>query len=275
MEKTCTYCGGLLSGSETSCPHCGAPTADRSDKSRKPQTIEELISFSQAHNLPLEKMRFFLGQDYPSPKAFGIFRDADGSFVVYKNKADGTRAIRYRGPDEAHAVNEIYLKMKEEISKQRSYQAAKRGGFRSASQSRFGGGQSGKPMAKILKWIFVIVIVVILFAVSFGRGKNRNGYYRYRNGYYYNQNDSWYYYQGSEWIPMIVDSELDENYEDYYTSDDYDNSYGVQDFADSDYYSPGSYDRDDNDWNDDWDDDDWDWDDGDDWDDIGDWDDDW
>lgn len=57
-------------------------------------------------------MRFYIGEDFKEPKAFGVFKDTDGNFVVYKNKADGSRAIRYRGPDETHAVNEIYQKMR-------------------------------------------------------------------------------------------------------------------------------------------------------------------
>ena len=53
--------------------------------------------------------------DVLQPKAFGIYKDSDGNFVVYKNKGDGTRAERYRGKDEAYAVNEIYQKLRSEI----------------------------------------------------------------------------------------------------------------------------------------------------------------
>lgn len=53
--------------------------------------------------------------DFRQPKAFGIYKDSDGNFVVYKNKGDGTRAERYRGKDEAYAVNEIYQKLRSEI----------------------------------------------------------------------------------------------------------------------------------------------------------------
>ena len=80
-----------------------------------PKTIEELKAFAKAKNLPLEEMRFFIGVDYKEPKGFGIYEDQDGNFIVYKNKGDGTRAERYRGKDEAYAVNEIYQKMKTEV----------------------------------------------------------------------------------------------------------------------------------------------------------------
>lgn len=63
--------------------------------------------------------RFFIGEDYKEPKAFGIYQDGN-RFIVYKNKADGSRAIRYDGLDEAYAVNEIYLKLKEEIANQKA-----------------------------------------------------------------------------------------------------------------------------------------------------------
>ncbi len=76
------------------------------------KTIEDLCGWYNAHNLPpYETTRFFIGVDYKKPRAFGIYRDGN-EFVVYKNKDNGERAVRYKGPDEAYAVNEIYLKLK-------------------------------------------------------------------------------------------------------------------------------------------------------------------
>ena len=63
--------------------------------------------------MPLLRMRFFVGEDFKEPKAFGIYQDGD-DFVVYKNKANGQRAVRYRGPDEAYAVSELFQKLLEE-----------------------------------------------------------------------------------------------------------------------------------------------------------------
>jgi len=37
------------------------------------------------------------------PKTIGIYKDEKGEFVVYKNKANGVRSVRYKGPDEAIA----------------------------------------------------------------------------------------------------------------------------------------------------------------------------
>ena len=59
----------------------------------KPKTVSELLEFCSFHKMPLRQMRFFIGEDYPEPKAFGLFQAADGDYVVYKNKDDGSRAI--------------------------------------------------------------------------------------------------------------------------------------------------------------------------------------
>ncbi len=85
-----------------------------SEKYKKPATIEELKAFCEEKQMPLEKMRFFIGEDYSGPKAYGIYRADDGDFVVYKNKSDGSRAVRYKGPHEDIAVNELYEKLKAE-----------------------------------------------------------------------------------------------------------------------------------------------------------------
>lgn len=106
------------------CPYCGASnnsikrTADGT-----PKTIAELAKWYEDRHLPpYEITRFFIGIDYRQPRAFGIYQ-AGNEFIVYKNKADGTRAVRYQGTDEAYAVNELYLKLKDEIFKSKSASA--------------------------------------------------------------------------------------------------------------------------------------------------------
>ncbi len=86
-----------------------------------PQTIEELKLWYAEHNLPPEETtRFFIGKDIKEPKAFGVYFDEkSGNYTVYKNKSTGERAVRYEGKDEAYAVNELYLKLKEEIQNQK------------------------------------------------------------------------------------------------------------------------------------------------------------
>lgn len=87
MKRKCDYCGGFIDDTDEVCPHCGGVN-DHVMRSADgvPKTIEELKAFCRAKNLPLEKMRFYIGEDFRQPKAFGIYKDGDGDFVVYKNK---------------------------------------------------------------------------------------------------------------------------------------------------------------------------------------------
>ena len=110
----CPFCDGVLRSDEKTCPHCGAINAsyieDTPRTIHKPRTIDELKEYCAERGMPLLRMRFFIGEDYKEPKAFGIYRDGK-NFVVYKNKADGSRAVRYQGPNEAHAVDELFQKL--------------------------------------------------------------------------------------------------------------------------------------------------------------------
>lgn len=283
----CEYCDHYLSDTEERCPNCGAPNPKlKRNAVHIPQTLEELQEFAKEHNLPLEKMHFYLGEDYKEPKAFGIYKDEEsGNFVVYKNKADGTRAIRYEGKDEAYAVNEIYQKMKAEIIEERQYSAdhpVNKGGSGKQPKKQ----NPGKVLAKIFGIVFAVqflfVIITSLIALIAGRNSKDTGYYRYNDTLYYQRNGSWYYYDDNydDWYSTTIDDELSEHYEDYYESYSYDDSYGASDYKYSDSYYDNYYDTDNN-WDDDWDDDDWDYDSGSDWDsgwDSGydsDWDSDW
>ena len=334
-KKTCPACGAPVSPGDEFCGFCGAliprnkavgqteqasaaavqaaPAAEGVREKRRvqtPQTVEELLAFCERHELPLSKMRFFIGLDYPGAKAYGIFKDKNGDFVVYKNKADGSRAVRYRGPDEAYAVNELFQKLKDEASGQRARVAAARTPGYPAS-SAHGTNPYNHPdemrasrrPRKRKTNALLIGIIAAAAAITIGRtvaavnkpaSSPSTGYYQYNNNYYYYQNDDWYLYNGfGDWYPIYsVDDELLNNYGDYYTSYSYDDDYGVQSFSDSSYYDDysgsSSYSSDwdsgsDSDWDSgwDWDDDDdwdsssdWDWDS--DWDsDFGDWDSDW
>lgn len=127
MQVQCEYCNSWINDTDEQCPNCGAANSKLTRVAKQtPTTIEELKSWYRARNLPpYETTRFFIGQNYTGPKAFGIYQDGN-NFVVYKNKADGSRAIRYKGKDEAYAVNELYLRLKEEILNQKSMNISKR-----------------------------------------------------------------------------------------------------------------------------------------------------
>lgn len=85
------------------------------------ESYEELKKIFEDFHIDSEKTRFYIGQDYTEPKAFVIYQDDMGDFVVYKMKADGTRALRYKGDNEAFAVNEYYQKFLEEVRKRPAF----------------------------------------------------------------------------------------------------------------------------------------------------------
>lgn len=288
MKKTCDYCGNYLSETDENCPCCGAPNPNlKRTGEGVPATIEELKAFCERHHLPLEDMRFFIGEDCREARAFGIYQDEEGLFVVYKNKADGTRAVRYRGKDEAYAVNELYQKLQSEILSQRQHQAAARDRQRSApppQETYFTRKKEEAQKRKTWRIFGIALLIFIVGGILWSGGLPDKGYYTYNGGYYYSDMDHWYSYDEADgaWYLTDVDDELDDHYRDYFDGEDYDGYYGYSDWADSEYasdYDSGwdsSYGDDDSDWDSDWDDDDWDWDSGSDWDSgYTDWDSDW
>ena len=299
MKVKCEYCDNFIDDTEEVCSFCGAPNAHMVRSGiGVPKTIEELRAFAESKNLPLRQMRFFLGEDIREPRAFGIYKDEGGNCIVYKNKSDGTRVIRYRGEDEAYAVNELYQKMRTEVTEQK----AKRGIYptqRSAA-APFGASSARTAESPRAKRKRILALVLALVMAAFFVAAivlPDNGYYYYENTYYYVEDvgDSWYIYDEvtETWSPCakvkeiarhwrdykIADAEgqssqssttyVDTYYSPYYSySYDYDNDYSYSDSWDS----SDSYDS----WDDDWDDDDWDWDADYDWDSsYTDWDSDW
>ena len=114
----CTFCDNLMRETDLNCPFCGTPHDPSGGSAPSaPQTMYELRMFADTVGISLERLHFHLGEDYKGRCAFGMYRDEKtGNFVVYKNKDNGKRAIRYEGPDEAYAVNELYQKLKERIA---------------------------------------------------------------------------------------------------------------------------------------------------------------
>lgn len=250
MKIKCSYCGSLISDTDEVCPNCGAPNEGVTRAAEGvPKTIEELKRFCASHNMPLEKMRFFIGVDYKEPKAFGIYKDENGDFVVYKNKADGTRAIRYQGKDEVYAVNEIYQKLKSEVLLRKEKNSGSKNIISSPKPRR------KKPD---FSWLIVLLVVGLIvggavFAVLNDHSPS-SGYYTYDDSYYYYDNSSWYYYDpyGGWSHAYDVDSELSNNSSSYYDGKNYSSDYGASDFSDSQYYNSSDS------WDNDWDSNDWD-----------------
>ena len=133
----CPFCGAVVTSEEKNCPNCGGENPnyirDQLQQIIRPKTLSELKEYCAERGMPLLRMRFFIGVNIQEPRAFGIYQEG-GRFIVYKNKSDGSRAVRYNGPDEAYAVNEIYTKLIDECHNRGIY--PDQPGRSAAAQSR-------------------------------------------------------------------------------------------------------------------------------------------
>ena len=277
MLIKCSYCDNFINDTEENCPHCGAPNEGvKRTAGGVPHTIEELKAFVASNNIPVDKFCFHIGDNYQGPKAFGIYKDeVTGNFVVYKNKTDGSRAVRYEGSDEAYAVNEIYQKLKEQVNDYRSYRMD-RGG--SGNQSSAPAGNSNRPHRKIPILAIIIVIFVSVYLLNqlrFALLRYQYRNYAYEtptyNEYHYDYNgipymfsdatDTWYGYDDEGYAyETTPPDDLIENADEYFDYiDDYNSSTIDSDWDNDDDYSWNWNDDDDSSWSWNNNDDDWSW----------------
>ena len=211
MKIQCSYCGNMINDTDEKCPNCGAPNVNvKRTYSGQPQTIEALKQWYSDRGLPpYETTRFFIGQDYRKPRAFGIYKDEkSGNFIVYKNKDNGQRAVRYEGTDEAYAVNELFQRLKQEIIEQKrnnlnnNNASSNTRSFGGENSSKSNSSKLGKTLITFFAGIFILIAAVIPFVknlvteVSDGLGPNK-GYYDYCGDiYYYSYED----YNGNYWF---------------------------------------------------------------------------
>ena len=272
MSDRCPHCGAMILPTEQCCPQCGKPLGDRAASAiagengseeawqpgTVPATIGQLQSFCDYNGMPLEKMRFFVGMDYQQPRAFGIYRDGD-QFVVYKNKADGSRAVRYHGPDEAFAVHELYQKLLDECHRRNIWPDGK-------PQKLVEKEKKAKRRAILLIVAFVALFALAAFFVirADRKAHAHDGYYRFDGaGLYYLYGDTWYY--DDDYNDWVVWGDIGyPDYADYYLGASYDSGWGYTDFEQSNTWeqiqeehrtSSGDYDSwdaGDTDWDSDW-----------------------
>lgn len=272
MKRKCEYCSGYVKDSDERCPSCGAQNKNHARNAGDvPRTIEELKQFCIDHDMPARDMRFFIGEDYRKPKAFGIYKDGN-TVILYKNKADGERVVRYEGDDEAYAVNELFMRLKEEMANQIakgnvvhkkaaeavcSSAATPKRNFR-ASARRFYRANNDILIGIVLNALFFVLIAVVLsiFLHECGNGTSsktntsfqEEEYRRHepetkpteKNG---NDDEDWFFYYG---MPQNYNAGYDYDYDyDYSPGYSYDYDYDDYDFGgyDSDYgYSYDTYD---------------------------------
>lgn len=178
----CPYCGATVRSNEKNCPECGSENPHYVEDTVRvilhPKTVEELKEYCAERDMPLLRMRFFIGENTPEPKAFGIYKDGTGNTIVYKNKADGSRAVRYNGPDEAYAVDQILTKLKEEcrsrgidpdhsLNGQAARNAAgSNGGYTPyAAKNRSASGRQKNTSGR--KWLWTVLIIIgVLFLLT-------------------------------------------------------------------------------------------------------------
>ena len=264
----CKYCGSVVSSADKFCPNCGAPNEGFVVNTEKqvfmPKTIEELKEYCAERGMPLLKMRFFIGEDYRKPKAFGIYRDG-GDFIVYKNKANGQRAIRYQGPNEAFAVNELFLKLLDECHNRGIYPDGRIPGETSSDTRRSKRKIQGI-VPPIVCMIFLLLVSAV-FALYSLHAHRSDGYYGTGDGtVYYHYGSNWYYTEDTNSAGYWY--ETDEfpaaDYEAYSLGEDWDSDWGVSDFKSSSTWDElqeshssssseyESWDSGDTDWDSDW-----------------------
>lgn len=187
-----------------------------------PETIAELQQYCAQKGMPLIRMRFFIGENYKQPRAFGIYRDGD-DFVVYKNKDNGNRAVRYKGPDEAFAVNEIFQKLLSECHLRGIYPD----GEPDRSKETVSRGYKTKSQVSGVGLFFGMIALVAVIGIGSAIGNHvkhkKDGYYRVGETTYYRYGDDWSVYD-----PVSADWYWDDdvsfpysNYEDYSVGDSY------------------------------------------------------
>ena len=276
-ELKCTYCGCTYNVLIPTCPHCGAPNDVFLQREKGvPKTLVQLKRYCEERQLDTKRLRFFIDENCEEPKAYGLFRDERGNFVVYKNHSEGSRKVYYIGGDEAYAVNLIYEKLGKTLRSRRRHHhrhhhhhssgtgttSRARDHLRDPSSVIGRKHQNQKRLRLLIAAALLMVLLVfgmILRAALTKPVYTHNGYYRCDGVYYYSQNDEWFRYDASGgWQPVQVSDGFLENYADYYLTAWWSADYKVTDFRESKYYvapERGSG----------YDDDGWAWDNGEEW----------
>jgi len=218
MRITCSYCGGYLEDTDVNCPNCNAPNGNlKRNAYGMPTTIEGLKEWAVENDIPLSQLRFFIGYDMREPRAYGIYKDENGNFVVYKNKANGKRAVRYKGTDEAYAVNEIYQKIRTEIADEKLEQAERinQNLFQTVRQTVRHRAKSDDKTLRIVRIIFCVFITIFFLSFifnAFSIFSTLNEVRKFEKSFYSNEgedyfDDAGFFYNGEYYPYDSVDDD--------------------------------------------------------------------
>ncbi|NLM06571.1 MAG: hypothetical protein GX219_06605 [Tissierellia bacterium] len=239
MKIKCEYCKSMINDYLEDCPYCGAPNKNVNRTSKEiPESIEELVVYCNSHNIPIDKFRFFIGEDYRGPKAYGIYKDGQRT-IVYKNKANGQRAIRYDGTDEKYAVNEIYQKLQQEMNSYKAFRANKGQGIKNNNKSK----QTGKNGRKIFKKLFIICVIFLGVIYFILNTPLKDGvHYSYDGINYYFDTFYWFIYEKeTDNYKKIKDSEVPQHLIQQAAKDIPEKGGKHYIFNDEEYYYDDSY----------------------------------
>ena len=184
MDRICDYCKCQFDDSLDKCPHCGAPNDYVQRRIGIPKTIEELKIWCDKKNIdPAAQTKCFIGENVDYTDSYGVYKDqATGDYIVYKNKHNGERSVKYRGKDESYAVNETYLNLKQLLLDKRLLNE----GNEIKSLKRKYLGKQIHPIVAVIIFLFVIgfifQIIFAIFAFFWSQKKEREF-----NEYFYNE----------------------------------------------------------------------------------------
>ena len=214
MKILCEYCNSYIDDSEEKCPNCGAVNIHMArTASNVPKTTEELQQWCMHKNITAAQSNFFLGINKDEVCASGIYQDeATGNFIVYKNIFDGTHTVFYEGKDEAYAVFDCYMRLRESLLKQtptvihsHSHSESDLPLYDPYEELRNGEGLDLNIKWKLDKkklWKaspFILIAILVLLFLGFSINGPAEGYYKYEdNIYYFQKNCGWYEFIRSE-----------------------------------------------------------------------------
>ena len=248
----------------------------------KVNSIQDIKNLAEKHNIPLTEMRFFVGENYTEPKAFGIYEE-NGEFIVYKNKDNGQRAIRYQGTDEAEAAqtklrqkNADWWQHQEDLAENNEYvkeytkeinkRYPKTTKIHQLLKAAYNSFMKDWEYYLWLLFIFYLLVAAVynihLYYEHYKEIENNHpnissGYYVNNDDLYYYNYPTWYIWNSGSWDRYEYNYLVDD-YSDWTYSDDvYDDTYEIkEDFIDfSEYKETYSLPSDDYDsiWSQDWD----------------------